>query len=107
MAAYLLKHHKHDDKDPFWMSGYLQALHWSLGEPLEGVRHRHGDRFLNADQPPPRGKPPFLKRVRARSNSRPAGTSDGPASRSNCRLTIQARPWPRPTPSFSASMTRL
>jgi hydrophobe/amphiphile efflux-1 (HAE1) family protein len=31
MAAYLLKHHKHDDKDPFWMSGYLKALHWSLG----------------------------------------------------------------------------
>jgi hydrophobe/amphiphile efflux-1 (HAE1) family protein len=30
MAAYLLKHHKHDDKDPFWMSGYLKALHWSL-----------------------------------------------------------------------------
>ena len=30
MAAYLLKHHKHDDADPFWMSGYLKALGWSL-----------------------------------------------------------------------------
>jgi len=30
MAAYLLKHHKHDDADPFWMSGYLKALSWSL-----------------------------------------------------------------------------
>ncbi|HYC69544.1 efflux RND transporter permease subunit [Brevundimonas sp.] len=31
MAAYLLKHHKHEDADPFWMSGYLKALRWSLG----------------------------------------------------------------------------
>ncbi len=31
MAAYLLKHQKHDDKDPSWMSGYLKALGWSLG----------------------------------------------------------------------------
>ena len=30
MAAYLLKHHKHEDSDPFWMSGYLKALSWSL-----------------------------------------------------------------------------
>ncbi|CAN5339343.1 efflux RND transporter permease subunit [soil metagenome] len=30
MAAYLLKHHKHDDSDPFWMAGYLKALTWSL-----------------------------------------------------------------------------
>ncbi len=30
MAAYLLKHHKHEDKDPFWMAGYLKALGWSL-----------------------------------------------------------------------------
>ena len=30
MAAYLLKHHKHEDADPFWMSGYLKALGWSL-----------------------------------------------------------------------------
>ena len=31
MAAFLLKHHKHDDKDPSWMAGYLKALGWSLG----------------------------------------------------------------------------
>jgi hydrophobe/amphiphile efflux-1 (HAE1) family protein len=31
MAAYLLKHTKHEDADPFWMSGYLKALRWSLG----------------------------------------------------------------------------
>jgi len=30
MAAYLLKHHDHDDKDPFWMSRYLKMLTWSL-----------------------------------------------------------------------------
>ena len=30
MAAYLLKHQKHDDKDPSWMAGYLKALSWSL-----------------------------------------------------------------------------
>lgn len=30
MAAYLLKHHKHEDKDPFWMARYLKALGWSL-----------------------------------------------------------------------------
>ncbi|CAN5193419.1 efflux RND transporter permease subunit [soil metagenome] len=30
MAAYLLKHHKHDDSDPFWMARYLKALSWSL-----------------------------------------------------------------------------
>ena len=30
MAAYLLKHQKHDDKDPFWMARYLKALSWSL-----------------------------------------------------------------------------
>ena len=30
MAAYLLKHHKHEDRDPFWMSGYLKSLSWSL-----------------------------------------------------------------------------
>ena len=30
MAAYLLKHHKHEDRDPFWMAGYLKALGWSL-----------------------------------------------------------------------------
>jgi len=30
MAAYLLKHHKHDDADPFWMARYLKALSWSL-----------------------------------------------------------------------------
>ena len=30
MAAYLLKHHKHDDKDPSWMARYLKALGWSL-----------------------------------------------------------------------------
>jgi HAE1 family hydrophobic/amphiphilic exporter-1 len=30
MAAYLLKHQKHEDADPFWMSGYLKALGWSL-----------------------------------------------------------------------------
>lgn len=31
MAAYMLKHTKHEDRDPFWMSGYLKALRWSLG----------------------------------------------------------------------------
>lgn len=31
MAAYMLKHHKHEDADPFWMGGYLKALRWSLG----------------------------------------------------------------------------
>ena len=30
MAAFLLKHQKHEDADPFWMSGYLKALSWSL-----------------------------------------------------------------------------
>ncbi|RZI98666.1 MAG: efflux RND transporter permease subunit [Brevundimonas sp.] len=30
MAAYLLKHHKHEDRDPPWMGGYLSALRWSL-----------------------------------------------------------------------------
>ncbi|KAK0348199.1 hypothetical protein LTR94_038194, partial [Friedmanniomyces endolithicus] len=27
----MLKHTKHEDRDPFWMSGYLKALRWSLG----------------------------------------------------------------------------
>src|SRR5690606_12821319 len=31
MAAYLLKHTKHEDKDPLWMPGYLRALRWCLG----------------------------------------------------------------------------
>ena len=31
MAAYILKHTHHEDRDPFWMSGYLKALRWSLG----------------------------------------------------------------------------
>lgn len=31
MAAYMLKHTHHEDKDPFWMGGYLRALRWSLG----------------------------------------------------------------------------
>lgn len=30
MAAYLLKHHKHEDADPFWMGTYLKSLRWSL-----------------------------------------------------------------------------
>ena len=30
MAAYLLRHHKHDDEDPFWMGTYLKALGWSV-----------------------------------------------------------------------------
>ncbi len=30
MAAFLLKHQKHEDADPFWMSGYLKGLGWSL-----------------------------------------------------------------------------
>ena len=30
MAAYLLKHHKHEDRDPPWMGGYLKALKWSV-----------------------------------------------------------------------------
>ena len=31
MAAYLLKHSKHEDKDPRWMPAYLRALKWCLG----------------------------------------------------------------------------
>ncbi|QIF81038.1 efflux RND transporter permease subunit [Brevundimonas sp. 'scallop'] len=31
MAAYILKHTNHEDRDPFWMGGYLNALRWSLG----------------------------------------------------------------------------
>ena len=31
MAAYMLKHTKHEDRDPSWMSGYLKALRWCLG----------------------------------------------------------------------------
>jgi HAE1 family hydrophobic/amphiphilic exporter-1 len=31
MAAFILKHTNHEDKDPFWMGGYLKALRWSLG----------------------------------------------------------------------------
>ena len=43
MAAYMLKRDaKHEDKDPFWMRRYLQALRLGAGQPLEGVRHRHG-----------------------------------------------------------------
>lgn len=30
MAAFILKHTHHEDKDPFWMSGYLKGLRWSL-----------------------------------------------------------------------------
>jgi HAE1 family hydrophobic/amphiphilic exporter-1 len=30
MAAFLLKHTNHEDRDPFWMGGYLRALRWSL-----------------------------------------------------------------------------
>ena len=31
MAAYLLRHHKHEDRDPSWMSNYLKMLRWCLG----------------------------------------------------------------------------
>ncbi|MDK2747005.1 MAG: efflux RND transporter permease subunit [Brevundimonas sp.] len=31
MAAFILKHSHHEDRDPFWMGGYLKALRWSLG----------------------------------------------------------------------------
>ncbi|MEG2314211.1 efflux RND transporter permease subunit, partial [Brevundimonas sp.] len=31
MAAYMLKHTKHEDKDPKWMPSYLMALKWCLG----------------------------------------------------------------------------
>jgi len=31
MAAFILKHTNHEDRDPFWMGGYLKALRWSLG----------------------------------------------------------------------------
>ncbi|NBB65614.1 acriflavine resistance protein B [Pseudomonas sp. ODNR1LW] len=31
MAAYMLKHTHHEDRDPFWMNGYLKGLRWSLG----------------------------------------------------------------------------
>jgi multidrug efflux pump subunit AcrB len=31
MAAFILKHTNHEDRDPFWMNGYLKALRWSLG----------------------------------------------------------------------------
>ncbi|MDY6924084.1 MAG: efflux RND transporter permease subunit, partial [Pseudomonadota bacterium] len=30
MAAYMLKHSKHEDRDPPWMNNYLKALRWSL-----------------------------------------------------------------------------
>ncbi|GAA0617466.1 efflux RND transporter permease subunit [Brevundimonas kwangchunensis] len=30
MAAYLLRHTKHEDRDPPWMNGYLRSLRWSL-----------------------------------------------------------------------------
>ena len=31
MAAYLLRHHKHEDRDPPWMRTYLKMLRWCLG----------------------------------------------------------------------------
>ena len=31
MAAYMLKHSKHEDRDPPWMANYLRALKWTLG----------------------------------------------------------------------------
>jgi multidrug efflux pump subunit AcrB len=31
MAAYLLRHTKHEDRDPPWMAPYLKALNWCLG----------------------------------------------------------------------------
>ena len=31
MAAYLLRHTKHEDRDPPWMPPYLKALNWCLG----------------------------------------------------------------------------
>lgn len=31
MAAYMLKHHQHEDRDPPWMNNYLKALRWCLG----------------------------------------------------------------------------
>lgn len=31
MAAYLLRHHKHEDHDPPWMHTYLKMLRWCLG----------------------------------------------------------------------------
>ena len=30
MAAYMLKHTKHEDRDPPWMASYLRALKWTL-----------------------------------------------------------------------------
>lgn len=30
MAAFMLRHTKHEDRDPPWMNGYLRALRWSL-----------------------------------------------------------------------------
>ncbi|MFN3931868.1 MAG: efflux RND transporter permease subunit [Brevundimonas sp.] len=30
MAAYMLKHSNHEDRDPPWMNNYLKALRWSL-----------------------------------------------------------------------------
>ncbi len=30
MAAFLLRHHKHEDRDPPWMRTYLKMLRWSL-----------------------------------------------------------------------------
>ncbi len=91
MAAYLLKHHKHDDTDPFWMAGYLKALTWALRNRWKVFAHRHlscssAACFLATKLPFE-----FFRRRRP---------SAAPASRSNCR---RARPWPRPTPSFSAS----
>ncbi|PZO03124.1 MAG: acriflavine resistance protein B, partial [Alphaproteobacteria bacterium] len=31
MAAYLLRHNKHEDRDPSWMPRYLKMLKWCLG----------------------------------------------------------------------------
>ncbi|MGV3580207.1 efflux RND transporter permease subunit [Brevundimonas sp.] len=31
MAAFMLKHTHHEDRDPFWMNGYLKGLRWCLG----------------------------------------------------------------------------
>ncbi|WP_420479596.1 efflux RND transporter permease subunit [Brevundimonas sp. FT23028] len=59
MGAYLLKRDQgKEHKDPFWMGPYLRALEWALGD--------RGKTVPGEPVAPPRRKPPFLKRVRAR-----------------------------------------
>lgn len=52
MAAYLLRHTKHEDRDPPWMNGYLRSLRWSLANRWKvfvlGILFLVGSVFLSA-----------------------------------------------------------